>query len=40
VASNMLDMLKSISMIGNDLEFRTSKATPTFKIDEMMISGS
>ncbi|MCD6440511.1 MAG: TldD/PmbA family protein [Candidatus Marinimicrobia bacterium] len=40
VASNMLKMMKNISMIGNDLEFRASIATPTFKIDEMMISGS
>jgi len=40
VASNILEMMHNISMIGNDLEFRTSKAAPTFKIDEMMISGS
>ncbi len=39
VASNVLEMMKNISMIGNDLEFRASKAAPTFKIDEMMISG-
>jgi PmbA protein len=40
VASNMLKMMKNISMIGNDLEFRAGIATPTFKINEMMISGS
>jgi PmbA protein len=40
IAGNMLEMMKNISMIGNDLEFRFSTAAPTFKIDEMMISGT
>jgi len=40
VASNMLEMMKNITMIGNDLEFRSSTAAPTFKIKEMTISGS
>jgi len=39
VASNMLTMLNSIKMIGNDLEFRGSVNSPTFKIDQMMVSG-
>ncbi len=39
VAGNVLEMLKSISMIGNDLEFRGSINSPTFKIDRMMVSG-
>jgi len=40
VASNMLDMMKSIEMIGSDLTFRDSTNAPTFLIKEMMISGS
>lgn len=40
IAGNMLEMMKNISMIGNDLEFRFSTAAPTFKIDEMTISGT
>ena len=40
VAGNMLDMMKNIIMIGNDLEFRNSIAAPTFKMKEMTISGS
>ena len=40
IAGNMLEMLKSITMIGNDLEFRSSIAAPTFKVKEMTISGS
>jgi len=39
VASNMKDMMNSIEMIGNDLEFRGSTNAPTFKISEMTISG-
>jgi len=39
VAGNMFDMLNSISMIGNDLEFRGSINSPTFKIDRLMVSG-
>lgn len=40
VASNMLDMMKSIEAIGNDLKFRSSINSPTFMIKEMMISGA
>jgi len=39
VAGNVLEMLKLISMIGNDLEFRGSINAPSFKIDRMMVSG-
>ncbi len=39
VASNILDMMKNITMIGNDLEFLRSTDAPTFKIKEMTISG-
>jgi PmbA protein len=40
IAGNVKDMLKHISMIGNDLEFRDTRNAPTFKIDSMTISGS
>ncbi len=40
VAGNMNTMLSSVSMIGNDLTFRAPKNAPTFKVDELMISGS
>jgi len=39
IASNMLDMLRNIAMIGNDLEFRSPIASPTFLVAEMIISG-
>jgi len=39
VAGNMLIMLNSIKMIGNDLEYRGAVNSPTFKIDQMMVSG-
>ena len=39
VAGNILDMLNSIEMIGNDLKFRGSINAPTFLIKDMMVSG-
>jgi PmbA protein len=39
VAGNLKDMLNNISEIGNDLEFRSSTACPTLRIDGMMIAG-
>jgi len=39
VAGNLLNMLQSISMIGNDLIFRDSINSPTFKINQLTISG-
>jgi PmbA protein len=39
VAGNLLDMLNSISAIGNDLEFRGSTAAPTLRIDGMTVAG-
>jgi PmbA protein len=39
VAGNLKDMLNHISEIGNDLEFRSSTAAPTLRIDGMMIAG-
>jgi PmbA protein len=39
IAGNFRDMLRGISMIGNDLRFRGRIAAPTIKIDRMMVSG-
>lgn len=39
VASNLLQMLQSVEMIGNDLEFRGTVASPTLKLREITISG-
>ena len=39
VAGNLKDMLNNISEIGNDLVFRGSLASPTLRIDGMMIAG-
>lgn len=39
VAGNLKEMLKNISEIGNDLEFRGSTASPTLRIDGMTIAG-
>jgi PmbA protein len=39
VAGNLKDMLNNISEIGNDLEFRGATASPTIRIDGMMIAG-
>jgi PmbA protein len=39
VAGNLKDMLKNISEIGNDLEFRGSIAAPTLRIDGMIVAG-
>ena len=39
VASNSLEMLKNIVMVGNDLRFDSSVAAPTLKIAEMTLSG-
>jgi PmbA protein len=39
IAGNLKDMFMSIEMIGNDLRWRSSIASPTIKIGEMMIAG-
>ena len=39
VAGNLKDMLKNISEIGSDLEFRGATASPTLRIDGMTIAG-
>jgi len=39
IAGNLKDMLRSIDMIGNDLEFRGRIAAPTLKVDGLVVSG-
>jgi len=39
VAGNLKDMFRNVSSIGNDLEFRSSIAAPTLRIDGMTIAG-
>ncbi len=39
VAGNLKEMLNNISEIGNDLEFRSSTACPTLRVDGMTIAG-
>ncbi len=40
VASNMIDILKGIEMVGSDLDFRDGTNSPTIKITEMTVSGT
>ncbi len=39
IAGNLKDMLNNISEIGSDLEFRSSTACPTLRIDGMTLAG-
>lgn len=39
IAGNLLQMLADVEMIGDDLEFRSSTASPTLKISKMMVAG-
>ena len=39
VAGNLKDMFRNVSVIGNDLEFRSSIAAPTLRVDGMTIAG-
>ena len=39
VAGNLKEMFKNVSEIGNDLEFRSSIAAPTLRIDGMTVAG-
>ncbi len=39
VAGNLKDMLRNISQIGNDLEFRGAVAAPTIRIDGLTVAG-
>ncbi len=40
VAGNLKEMFQNISAIGNDLEFRSSIACPTLRMDGLIIAGS
>jgi len=40
VAGNLAEMLMNVTAIGSDLEFRGSVASPTLRIDGMMVAGS
>jgi PmbA protein len=40
LAGNFFDMLKSIVMVGNDLEFRSSIVSPSLYIGELSVAGS
>jgi PmbA protein len=39
IASNVLEMFKGITAVGNDLEFRSSVCAPTILIDKMTVAG-
>ena len=39
VAGNLKEMFRNVSVIGNDLEFRSSIAAPTIRIDGMTVAG-
>jgi PmbA protein len=39
IAGNLIEMLRGIEAVGNDLEFRGSVAAPTIKIGEMTVGG-
>jgi PmbA protein len=40
IADNLSEMLRNVTAIGRDLEFRGAVASPTLRIDGMMIAGS
>jgi len=40
ISSNLDRMLKGIDLVGDDLELKSSTASPSFRIDAMTISGS
>ena len=40
IAGNLADMLRNVTAIGNDLEFRGAVASPTLRIDGMTIAGA
>jgi PmbA protein len=39
IAGNLATMLRDIEMIGTDLEWRSSVASPTMKIARMTVAG-
>ena len=40
IAGNLKEMFRDISAIGNDLEFRSSTACPTLRVDGLVIAGA
>jgi PmbA protein len=40
IAGNLKDMYRNISAVGNDLRFDSAAASPTFRVEGMMIAGS
>lgn len=40
IAGSLLEMLRGIDRVGNDVEFFNSTTTPTFRVSEMAISGT
>ena len=40
VSRNLDDLLKGIDKVANDLELKTSIASPSFRVDEMTVAGS
>lgn len=40
ISSNLDEMLKGIDLVANDLQLKTSTASPTFRVNQMTISGS
>jgi PmbA protein len=40
IAGNLKDMFRNVSAIGNDLEFRSSGAVPTIRVEGMTVAGS
>ena len=40
IAGTFPEMLSNISMIGNEVDERSSILTPAFKIDKMVVSGT
>ncbi|MGB7133898.1 MAG: metallopeptidase TldD-related protein, partial [Acidobacteriaceae bacterium] len=40
IAGNLKDMLRNITAVGSDLEFRGATASPTLRVDGMTIAGA